>query len=170
MLSSGNSQHLTDWYTSAHVLDGFAFYLALALIGSAWLPTVRLTLATALAVAWEIFENSDFVINHYRVATIALGYRGDSIVNPVGDVLACILGFLLAAGLPVRMSVALGTSLTAIAAWVVLGNSTPMLMLVQLVMPSRSDGSGRGRALAHALVRQRRVIASTRESFHAERG
>ena len=94
---------------------------------------MRLTLATALAVAWEIFENTDFVIDHYRVATIALGYRGDSIVNSVGDVLACILGFLLAAGLPVRMSVALGTSLTAIAAWVALGNSTPMLMLVQSV-------------------------------------
>ena len=128
--SSGNSQHLTDWYTFAHVLDGFGFYLALALIGRTWLLPARLTLATALAVAWEIFENTDFVIDHYREATIALGYRGDSIVNSVGDVLACTLGFLLAAGLPVRMSVALGSGLTVIAAWVVLGHSTPTLMLV----------------------------------------
>ena len=84
-------------------------------------------------MAWEIFENTDFVIDHYRVATIALGYRGDSIVNSVGDVLACTLGFLLAARLPVRMSVALGTGLTVIAAWVILGHSTPTLMLVQPV-------------------------------------
>ena len=81
-------------------------------------------------MVWEIFENTDFVIDHYRVATLALGYRGDSIVNSVGDVLACTLGFLLAAGLPVRMSVALGTGLTVIAAWVILGHSTPTLMLV----------------------------------------
>jgi Protein of unknown function (DUF2585) len=127
--SSGNSQHLTDWYTFAHLLDGFGFYLALALIGRIWLLPARLTLATTLAVAWEIFENTDFVIDHYRVATLALGYRGDSIVNAVGDVLACTLGFLLAAGLPVRMSVALGTGLTVIAAWVILGHSTPTLML-----------------------------------------
>ena len=131
VLSSGNSQHLTDWYTSAHVLDGFAF-LALALIGSAWLPTVRLTLATALAVAWEIFENTDFVIDHYRVRPSPLATAATALLTGVMPS-ACILGFLLAAGLPVRMSVALGTSLTAIAAWVVLGNSTPMLMLVQLV-------------------------------------
>src|SRR5215208_1442568 len=58
--SSGNSQHLTDWYTFAHVLDGFGFYLALALIGRAWPPLLRLVLATMLAVAWEIVENADF--------------------------------------------------------------------------------------------------------------
>ena len=122
--SSENSQHLTDWYTFAHVLDGFGFYLALAGRRD-WPLPLRLTLATALAAAWEIFENTDFVIDHYRAATIALGYRGDTIVNSVGDVLACILGFLLAARLPVRMSVALGTGPTVIAAWVILGHSAP---------------------------------------------
>jgi hypothetical protein len=114
--SSGNSQHLTDWYSFAHLLNGFVFYLALALIGQAWPVPVRLTLATALAAAWEIFENTDYVIDHYRIATIALGYRGDSIANSVADVVACLFGFLLAAQLPVRISVALATSLAAIAA------------------------------------------------------
>ena len=33
--SPGNSQHLTDWYTFAHVLDGFGFHLALRLLGRA---------------------------------------------------------------------------------------------------------------------------------------
>ena len=52
--SSENSQHLTDWYTFAHVLDGFGFYLALWLVGWTWPPLLRLTLATTLAAAWEI--------------------------------------------------------------------------------------------------------------------
>ena len=103
--SSENSQHLTDWYTFSHVLDGVGFYLALWLIGRRWPFGLRLTLATALAVAWEVIENADFVIDHYRAAAIALGYRGDSIVNSVGDTLACILGFALAAWLPVRTSI-----------------------------------------------------------------
>jgi hypothetical protein len=90
--SPGNSQHLTDWYTFAHVLDGFGFHLALRLLGRAWPPPLRLRWATTLAAAWEVVENSDFVIDHFRAATLALGYRGDSIVNSVGVVLACVLG------------------------------------------------------------------------------
>ena len=117
--SSENSQHLTDWYTFAHVLDGFGFYLALWLVGRDWPLLLRLTLATTFAAAWEVFENTDFVIDHYRAATFALGYRGDSIVNSVGDVLACVLGFALAALLPIRASVALVAALGLLAGWVI---------------------------------------------------
>ena len=105
--------------------------LALWLIGRGWPFGLRLTLAGALAVAWEVFENTDFVIDHYRAATIALGYRGDSVANSIGDVLASILGFLLASRLPVRMSVALAAGLAVIAAWLIGENSTFMLVLIQ---------------------------------------
>jgi Protein of unknown function (DUF2585) len=128
--SSGNSQHLTDWYTFAHVLDGLGFYLALWLVGRAWPPSLRLTLATALAAAWEIFENADFVIDHYRAAAIALGYRGDSVVNSVGDVVACVLGFALAALLPVRASVALAAALGVVAGWVISDDAKIVPMLI----------------------------------------
>jgi hypothetical protein len=128
--SSENSQHLTDWYTFAHVLDGFGFYLALWLVGRAWPPLLRLMLATTLAAAWEIFENTDFVVEHYRTATIAFGYRGDSVVNSVGDVLACVLGFALAARLPVRTSVALVATLGIVAGWVIRDDPTIMPMLI----------------------------------------
>jgi Protein of unknown function (DUF2585) len=128
--SSENSQHLTDWYTFAHVLDGFGFYLALWLVGWTWPPLLRLMLATMLAVAWEIFENADFVIDHFRLETVALGYRGDSVVNSVGDVIACTLGFALAALLPVRTSIALATAMGIVAGWVISDDPTFVPMLV----------------------------------------
>ncbi len=47
------------------------------------------------------------VIDRYREATAALGYTGDSVVNSVSDLAAMLLGFALAARLPVWASVAL---------------------------------------------------------------
>ena len=94
--SADTSQHLFDPYSFTHVLHGFAFCGLLALLvpraGWRW----RLVLAVALEAAWEVIENTDFVINRYREATAALGYNGDTIVNSLGDVAACALGFLLA--------------------------------------------------------------------------
>jgi hypothetical protein len=105
VVSSENSQHLTDWYTFSHVIHGFVFYFVawLALKVTEREVTVLALLPIALAVeaGWEIFENTDFIINRYREATISRGYYGDSIINSVFDMLAMVLGFLLAARLPV---------------------------------------------------------------------
>ena len=57
--SSENSQHLTDWYTFAHVLDGFGPYLAFWLVGRGWPLSLRLMLAMGVAAVWEVFENTD---------------------------------------------------------------------------------------------------------------
>ena len=94
--SPDTSQHLFDPYTFTHVLHGFALcgLLALLLTRAGW--RVRLLLAVAAEAAWEVFENTEFVINRYRETTAALGYNGDTIVNSLGDVLACAAGFLLA--------------------------------------------------------------------------
>ena len=90
------SQQLFDPYTFTHVLHGFAFagLLALVLPRAGW--RLRFWLAVALEAAWEVVENTEYVINRYREATAALGYNGDTVVNSLGDVLACALGFLLA--------------------------------------------------------------------------
>jgi hypothetical protein len=94
--SRDTSQHLFDPYSFTHVLHGFAFAGLLALIRPRAGWRMRLWLAVAAEAVWEVVENTDFVINRYRETTAALGYNGDTILNSLGDVVACALGFLLA--------------------------------------------------------------------------
>lgn len=106
MQSLHGSQHLVDVYSFTHALHGFVFFALLSLCLPRAVPRVKLGLAILLEASWELLENSTWVITKYRAATISLDYFGDSIVNSLGDVACCTLGFLLARRLPVKASVA----------------------------------------------------------------
>ena len=105
--SADNSQHLLDPYSFTHVLHGLVFYGVLAWAFPRLAVAWRLALAISLEALWEIVENSAFVIQRYREATLALGYEGDTIVNALGDLLCCGIGVLLARQLGFRRSLAL---------------------------------------------------------------
>jgi hypothetical protein len=76
--SSGNSQHISDWYSFSHVIHGFIFCAALWLVRRHWPVGLRFVLAVAVEASWEILENTSAVIDHYRAATISLNYCGDA--------------------------------------------------------------------------------------------
>jgi hypothetical protein len=105
--SSNNSQQLFDPYSFTHVLHGFLFFYLIALVFRRLARGWQLVLALALEAAWEVFENSSFVIDRYRTATAALGYQGDTVVNSLGDLACAVIGFLIVRQVGIRRSLIL---------------------------------------------------------------
>ena len=105
--SSDNSQHLFDPYSFTHLLHGVVFWAALTWILPRLAPLWRLWIAVGIESMWEVAENSAFIINRYREATASLGYTGDTIVNSMGDIFICAVGFGIALRLGFRRSLIL---------------------------------------------------------------
>ena len=129
-----NSQHLADPYTLTHAMHGVILYGALWLtVGGIASPATRAAVALGIETAWEIIENTSWIIERYRAATISLDYYGDSVVNSLGDIAAFVLGYAAAGAIPVWVSVA--SVVVADALLVVLMRDSLLLNVLMLVHP-----------------------------------
>lgn len=94
--SSEQSQRVADPYSFSHAIHGMLFFGLLWLVARRLSVPVRFVGALVLEGAWEILENSPFIIDRYRAVTISLGYVGDSVLNSLSDIWFAGLGFLFA--------------------------------------------------------------------------
>lgn len=137
--SSGNSQHITDWYSPSHFTHGLIMAFFAWLLWQKWAlfggrpAQWALPIAVAVEAIWEITENTPMIIDRYREVTISWGYVGDSIVNSMADIGWMIAGFLVALRIPWWASVAIALFFEAFTAWAIRDNLT--LNVVMLFWP-----------------------------------
>jgi hypothetical protein len=131
--SSNNSQHLFDPYSFTHVLHGFLFFWLITWIIPRLRANWQLVLGIAIEAAWEVLENTNFIIERYRTATAALGYNGDTVVNSLGDIICCTVGFMIAIRLGFRRSLVLFAVLELVLIlWI---RDSLLLEILMLVVP-----------------------------------
>ena len=137
VVSDQQSQQLFDPYTFTHIIHGIIFYFLLWLLFRKHLsPVQKLLIAVGIESAWEILENTNYVLDRYRAVTISYGYYGDSIFNSVGDILSMAGGFMLAWKLPKKLTVGIVIAIELLLLYFIHDNLT--INIIMLIHPIQS--------------------------------
>ncbi len=144
VIRSHNSQYLFDPYTFSHFTHGILLYGLVWLVARNSSIGLRTVMAITIESVWEGVENTDMVIQRYRAATISQHYYGDSVMNSMCDILACIVGITLAAILPRRVTILLVIALElGLTLWIRDGLLLNILMLIHPIPALREWQSAR---------------------------
>src|SRR5690606_6133237 len=131
--SAHTSQHIIDPYSFTHILYGVLEFWLIGLVFYRLPLGWRFAIAVLIESSWEVLENTNFIIQRYREATMSLDYFGDSIINSAADIGCCALGFWIAYKLRFWRSLALFVA-TEIALILTVRDSL-IINLIMLVSP-----------------------------------
>src|SRR5207237_513463 len=122
-----------DPYSITHISHGLIFYFFFAIVTPPIALPWRLVFSLGIAAGWEVLENSSFIVNRYREATMSFDYLGDSVTNSLGDIASCAAGFLLARVLGPWRSLAAFIATELLLLWLIRDNLT--LNVIMLFWP-----------------------------------
>jgi hypothetical protein len=125
---------LVDWYSPSHIVHGLLFYALLWALARRWPVATRFLVVLFIEAAWEVIENTPFVIDRYRETTAALGYSGDSVLNSISDIAMMCVGFWVARKMPAWTSILLLVVLEIVPLFVIRDNLA--LNVINLIAPS----------------------------------
>lgn len=131
-LTEQSSQHLTDWFTLHHVLRGIITYGLLRYFAPSLSFGTAFVVAVSLEAAWEIIENSPWVIERYR-DTANTDYTGDAVINSMSDIASMIVGYLFAYRSAWWASVLLGVAIEAFTLYMI--HDSLLLNVIMLIYP-----------------------------------
>lgn len=100
---SHDSQHVSDWYSLLHLSFGLGLFVVVAAFQPRWSSSAQALVAVLGSAVWEAVENIPAVIALFNPPAGGLVYRGDTILNALGDIAFVILGCSIAARLPLRV-------------------------------------------------------------------
>ncbi|WP_167853486.1 DUF2585 family protein [Roseovarius aestuariivivens] len=131
--SSGNSQHVADWYTLSHIVHGMLIILLGRLAKGRLSFSALLIIAIVTGMAWELVEHTDWVLGKFRDVTVYQGYEGDSILNSVMDYVWMWVGFFAAHAISTASVIGLILAMEVSAA--IFGRDCLTFTTLQIVYP-----------------------------------
>lgn len=125
------SQAFADPYTFTHFLHGILLHWIFGRFGAGGFVA-----SVFIESLWEIVENTERTIQRYRTETVSIGYKGDSILNSFGDIVAMLVGYIFASRVPWSVSLAVLLAIEIAMAYIYKDNLT--LNILMLAHPIQS--------------------------------